>query len=887
MPPNRASVRADVDAELAFHVRGRADELMAQGMSREAAEREALRRFGDYARIEHEVESLTRRAERRRTVADRVESLVADARYAARALVRQPLFSTVVVLTMTLGIGATAAIFHAVDRVALHPLPYPDAGRIVYLGMRWGKGPAVGALPAGRFQFWHDHARIFESLATSQNFDASLGDDDAGAHVDLMRVTPEYLSVIKAMPMLGRALAARDYAPDAPPVAMISHSLWVTQFGAAPDVLGRTIRLDGIQCSVIGVLPSSFEIAELETPPAVVLPLVLTPDQLAEGGANYTTIGRLRPGLSRTQIDEDNAAVFAAWRRAFPEKVEADDFGVAVMRFEEIYSGGLVSMLWIMLGATAFVLLLACANVTNLVLARAFAREREFAVRTALGAGRVRIARQVVVEMLLLGLVSAACATAAGLATVRALVGLAHRALLHGSQLGMDARVVALTAVVALCASVAIGLVVAGTATRPDVARSLTGSARASGIGSGVAHRRLRGFLVSLESAVAMVLLAGAALLISSFLKVLHVDGGFRREGIYTASIPRPPRDYAAGDLAYQFENRVLGALRSTPGILAAGATATLPLKRGWNIPTTVQGHADRTFGGTEWRAVSPGYLHMMDIGLAAGRDFTETDVAGTPPVVLVSEAYVRRFFKGENPIGQHVLIGCYKGCPGKEPKVVPEIIGVVRDLRDESLEDKRARLTVWVPLAQATNGAMSTGIPAFVVRANDPSVAATALRRAVTDAEPRMGVPDVAAMTDIVSQSMSWRRFSTVLMACFAGLALVLTCIGIYGVASYAVTQRVQEIGVRMALGARPSNVVALVVGQGVRPAVTGLFVGVVLALALSKVLTSLLFGVGPRDPLSIGAVAVVLIAVAITASYLPARRAARIDPATALRAE
>jgi predicted permease len=885
LPSNRSRVRADVDAELAFHLQGRADELMAEGLSRDEAEREARRRFGDYARIGEEVEQLTRHTERRRTLADRLDALGGDVRYALRSLARQPAFASVVVLTLTLGVGATAAIFHAVDRVVLHPLPYPDADRIVFLGTRWGKGIGVGALPAGRFQFWHDHARVFDGLATSQTFDATLGDDESGPSVEGLSVTPDYLRVIGARPMLGRTLAPRDYAHDAPPVALLGHTLWTTRFGEDRNVLGKTIRLDGHGYTIVGVLPASFAIAELETPPAVVTPLVLTPDQLADGGANYTSIGRLRPGVSEAQIASDMESVFAEWREAFPDHVEPDDHGVAVMTYDQIFAGDLVSLLWIMLGATAFVLLLACANVANLVLARTLAREREFAVRVALGAGRGRIVRQVVLEMMILGLVSAGLAIVASLATVRALVGLARGSLLHSTQLALDPRVVAFTMLAALGASVLIGVVVAAASTRADFTRSLAGSSRSSGIG-GTGQRTLRAFLVSLESAIAIVLLVGAGLLISSFLKVLHVDGGFRREGIYTATIARPPRDYANPDLVHQFEDRVLTTLRNTPGVIAAGATATLPLERGWNIPTTVEGHPDRTKGATEWRAVSPGYFRMMDIGLVAGRDINETDLAGTTLVALVSESYARDFFKGENPIGRRVLIGCYKGCPSRPNKVALEIVGVVRDLRDASLEQKSLRQTIWVPLAQVTSGGF-LAVPAFVIRSNDPSVAATALRRAVTTVEPRMGVPDVAAMSDIVSQSMSWRRFSMVLMISFAALALVLTCIGIYGVASYAVSQRVREIGVRMALGARPRSVVALVVRQGVRPAAVGLVAGLGLAFGLSKILKSMLFGVGPRDPLSFGAVAMLLLGVALVASYVPARRAARIDPASALRAE
>ncbi|HEY4217121.1 MAG TPA: ABC transporter permease [Gemmatimonadaceae bacterium] len=883
LPATRARVRADVDAELEFHIAGRIEELMAQGLSRTDAENEARRRLGDFANIEREVERVSRHTERRRTIGDHVEALVSDVRYAVRSLIRQPIFTAVVILTLTLGVGATSAIFHAVDRVVLHPLPYPNADRIAYLGTQWGKTPPIGAVAPRRFQFWHDNSRIFDALGVSTTIGPVVG-DDGGAPVEGIRVTQAFLRVVGAAPIIGRSLLARDYTADAAPVVLLGHSLWVSRFGGDRSVVGHTVRLDGTTYTVVGVLPASFEIAELATPPAVVEPLVFSAKALEDVGANYTAVGLLRSGVSRKQIDDDVARMTANYRSAFPERIAKDEGDIVAMTYGQIFAPDLAPQLWIMLGATAFVFLLACANVANLVLARALTRQREFAVRAALGAGRSRIVRQIVVEMLLLGVASAAVAIPASLATVRGLVELAHRSLMRDSQLHVDTRVVVLTTLVAVGAAVLIGLVVAMATTSANFTRSLSGSARTNATGGSTSHRGVRGLLVGIESAIAVVLLAGAGLLISSFFNVLHVDGGFRREGVYTATVAHPPLDYKTHDASLRFAQQVLDNLRATPGIVDEAATVTLPLQRGTNMPTTVEGRNDLTEGASEWRAVSPSYFRTMDIRLVAGRDLSESDVAGTTPVVLVSESYVKRFFNGENPIGRRILVGCYKGCPRHAWEPAREIVGVVRDVRDMSLEQSAPRHTVWVPLAQITN---DPGVPAFVVRATDPSVAATALRRAIADAEPRMGMPDVAAMSDLVSASMSWRRFSTVLMVCFAALALVLTCVGIYGAASYAVSQRVREIGIRMALGARPHSVVALVVRQGVMPAAIGLCVGLPVALALSRVLKTLLFGVGPRDPMSFAAVAIVLLGVAIVASYVPARRAARVDPARTLRME
>jgi predicted permease len=881
LPHGPANAKKDVDAELEFHVAGRIDELIASGMSPQDAQREARRRFGDFARIEAEVERLERGRRRRRSLRDRLDTLVADVRFAARTVVRQPLYAAVVVATMTLGAGTTAAIFHAVDRIVLHPLPYPDADRVVFLGMQRTAGLDIGAVTPRRFQFWHDESRIFQALATSKGFEASL-DGSENDVIEGKRITPEYLAVVGAKPALGRALLPDDYAPSAAAAAVISDGLWKRRFGGDRDVIGKPLRLDSARYTVVGVLPENFEIAEDRSAPDVLLPLVLTPEQLDDAGANYTAVGKLEPGVTPARIDADMAAVFARFRELYPAQVDSDDRGVAVIDFQHLMGGSLAKILWIFLGATAFVFLLACANVANIVLARAIGRQREFAVRTALGAGRSRIVRQILLEMLVLGVVSAVCATGASLLTVRWISTLGMQLFIRQSQLNLDWRVVLFVTTIATAASIAIGFVVAMMTSRIDVTRGLAASTRGSGVGD--RRGKLRAALVSVEAALAMVLLSGAGLLIMSFVRVLQVDGGFRREGIYTAHLARTPRSYFDDDAVWRFDQRVLAELRATPGIQSAASTATLPLKRGWNIPTTVEGRDDATIGGTEWRSISPGYFHTMDIKLLAGRDFTESDTRASPPVVIVSKAYASKLFPDENPIGRRIYIGVYHG--RNKAKVIPsEIVGVVADLRDRSLDQTQLRQTVWVSHAQSTR--MNAVLSSFVVRANDPSVAARALRRAIAHADPQLPTADVASMNEVVLQSLGNRRFSMVLLTTFALVALVLTCVGIYGVSAYSVSQRTREIGVRIALGAQPRSVVGLVVRQAARPALLGLVIGLVLALLVSRVIASLLFGIGPRDPASLSIVATLLAIVTLIATWLPAQRAARVDPVQALRAD
>ncbi len=617
LPKGAKQVRADVDAELAFHIEGRIDELVAGGMSRDDAEREARRRFGDFARIEGEVERLDRDRQRRHSLRERIESLIGDIRYAVRSVARQPLFALVVVATMTLGTGTTAAIFHAIDRIALHPLPYPDADRIVYLGMQRSYGLDVGAVSSRRFQFWREQSRIFDGLATSRSFEATLDGSESDI-VNGLSVTADYLNVIQTHVPLGRAFVSTDYAADAAPIAIISDGLWKRKFGGDARVLGTQVRLDSTRYTVVGVLPPDFEIAESKNAPDLVTPLVFQPSQIDDAGANYTAIGKLRRNVTPAQIDADMASVFARFREAYPAQIDAEDRGVAVINFQRLMAGSLTTTLWIFLAATAFVFVLACANVANIVLARAIGRQREFAVRTALGAGRARIVRQLLLEMLVLGVVSAICATGASLLAVRWISTLGAQLFIRESQLHLDWRVVAYAAGIATVASIVIGGIVALATTRIDLATGLSASTRGAGVGD--RRGRLRSTLIAIEAALAMVLLAGAGLLIMSFVRVIQVDGGFRREGVYTAHISRTPRDYD-NDAVWRFDQRVLEQLRATPGIQAAASTATLPLRRGWNMPTTVQGRDEATIGGTEWRSVSPGYFAAMGIKLLAGRD--------------------------------------------------------------------------------------------------------------------------------------------------------------------------------------------------------------------------------------------------------------------------
>ncbi|MEP6495422.1 MAG: ABC transporter permease [bacterium] len=887
LPLGKRRVRADVDAELDFHIQGRIEQLMAGGMSRDHAEAETRRLFGDYTRIEAEMEHIDSAMNRRRSFIERAEALAADIKYAARALWLQPVFSSIVILTLTIGIGATTAIFHVVDRAVLRPLPYPEPENIVYLGWSFGtgKGSGTGAISPRKFVFWHAQSRVFDGLAATRAFGGTLGSGPTATSVQGLRVTDDFFRVVGIHPSRGRAFNTEDFAAGAPAVVILGHSVWMTRFGGDSAIIGRVIRIDDTPYTVIGLMSASFELAEQTDWSQFLAPLRFTDEDLADGGNNYMTMGRLRRGNTPAQVAQDMALVFDRFRAVYPEINKQPDRGMVARRYNELFLGGLEPVLWILLGATLFVLLLACANVATLLLSRMLSRQREFAVRTALGAERGRIVRQVLMEALVLGLVSAVLASAASVVSVRALTSLVPGGILREGQLGIDLRVVLYTTLIGVVASLGIGLGVALPATRIDLARSL-GEATRSGSGSR-RQRAFRNALVATESAVAMLLLSAAGLLIASFASILRVDPGFARDGIVTARVARAPAGYDSAAAVNEFQRRVLERLRGTPGVASAASASSLPLQRGWNLTMTLVGNDDATEGGLEWRAASGGYFQTFGIPILQGRGLSDADIQGGQPVVVVSESFAKAYWPNENPLGRRIWVGKYKGKAMGPGFVEParEIVGVVPDMKDMSLDQLRVRHTVWIPIAQTPRALVR--LPVFVVRTTDANAAATALRGAIAEVDPRMPRADVTSMNDVASGSLVMRRFSVVLMSIFAALALGLTSVGIYGVVRYSVERRVHEIGVRMALGARPGTVVRLMVGQGIRPVMIGLLVGLGAFLALSRVLGQMLFRVSPHDPLTLVAVSAVLAGVATLASYLPARRATRIDPLAALRSD
>ena len=872
----------ELNDELEAHLRLAADEYERRGMSPPAARRAAVLDFGGVEQ--------TKEAYREQRGLPSIEGLLQDVRLALRSLARSPLFTITTVLTLTVGVGLTTSMYHVIDRVLLRPLPYPDPDRVVYLGWHWNKGGDADALSPPKFTFWHDNARVFDGLATSRWFGASLdlgGSQDADA-LNGQRVTSDFFRVIELPPMLGRGFAPGEYTSPAAPVVILSHALWATRFGSNPRVLGRVIRVNDEPLTIVGVMPPPFDVAGHEERADLLTPFAFSVADLGDGGNNYTVVGRLRPGVTSQALDADMARVFQAYRIAYAGLTDPDDGGVVTLSAQKLLVGNnLTKTLWILLVATGFVLLLACANASNLLFVRALGQRQQFAVCLALGAGRGRIVRRVVVEAVLLGVAAAVLAVLMSLGSLRALLALSNGAfLLDRRQLGIDSRVVTDMSLLAVTAMIAVGVIVALAATKIDLARGLSEANRRGS--ASVGQHRVRNVLVTTEVATASVLLLGALLLVVSFARVLNVDAGFRRDGVVTAVITHAPSGYDSAQAVERFEANVLDELRATPGVRTASAGRSLPLQRGWNLGVTIADRPDASEGAAEWRAVTPEFFQTFDIPIVRGRAFTKFDDRGSAPVVIVSKAFASAFWPGRDAIGQRIMIGRYKGrlIGPKFDDPPREVVGVVPDLRDMSLTQDPHH-TVWIPDAQIPPGMVTLQAPVFAVSTQDTRAGTLALRRAILHADARMTNVRIETMRQIVADSVATRRFNMILMAVFAGVALLLTCIGIYGVVAYNMSRRTGEIGIRVALGASPGGVTRMVITQGMRPVVFGLVVGLFVGMGVSRFLAHMLYRVNPRSPEVFGASALLIVMVAIVATWIPAIRASRISPVEALRAE
>ncbi|MBI3982435.1 MAG: ABC transporter permease [Gemmatimonadetes bacterium] len=877
-------IAADVDEEIRVHLEMRIADLVRQGLSPAQAREEALRRFGDLARARAAMSAADRRHLRRTRYRDYRQEFVQDLWHAGRQLRRRPAFAAVTILTLGLGIGATTAVFSVADHVVLRPLPHRGADRIMAL---WESDERTvegrKEVSPGNFVSWRERSQSFTSMALIEpsGFDLTSADGPPAA-IRSWDVTGGFFETMGATPVLGRGFLPEEHVPNAPRAVVLSYRLWQQRFGSDPRLVGSAITLDGAPATVVGVAPPWLTYPEDRD---LYNPKHWYPGEENDRESAYMyAVGRLRPGVTPEQAQAELDAIGARLAAEYP----ATNTGLRVhaVPFPEQLLGDVRPALLVLLVAVGFVLLIACANVASLLMARAAERERELAVRAALGAGRTRLVRQLVTESLVLALLGGALGIALAFAGVQVLVALSPPNLPRLEAIAVDGRVLVFALAITLLTALLFGLAPALRASRPDLLSVLRAAGRS--LSGAIERVKLRRLLVAGEIALALVLLIGARLLVRSFVTLLDSDLGFVAEN-------RATFQAFLWDLNPMAEQRlqraqaIVDAFLGTPGVEAVGITTAVPFHPTQIDPMSnlvVEGRpAPAT--GEEQRVstliASPEYFRVMGIPLVAGRGFLHTDRLETfpaPPdaarVALINQALARRLFPDEDPVGKRARFGVMG------PPQTWEIVGVVGDVRPRTL-DSDPRAEVFVPLAQTANGSLT-----FVVRTRDRVAdLVPALRERFWSAAPNQTIYYEATLEQLIAHTLVERRFHLVVLGAFSVVALSLATIGVYGLIAYSMSLRTGEISVRMALGAEAGQIVAMVVRDGLKLAMPGIVIGAAGALLLTRFMRTMLYQVAPTNPVIYGELVALVLVVAMAASFIPARRAASVNPATALREE
>jgi predicted permease len=885
----RETMEREMDEEMRFHIEQATGKNIRAGMAPEEARRTALVAFGGMERFKEE----SREESRPRLL----EELVQDLRYGLRTLGRNSGFTIVAVLTLGLGIGANTAIFSVVDGVLLRPVPLEQADRLM---MVWETDRDSGTTrePASVPDFldFRERSTRFETLAAFSGAEVNLTPDDGEpTRLAALAVGHTFLPMAGIRPLLGRGFEEADDRPGAPGVVLIGEGLWERLFGRDPSAVGRTVRLDDEPYTVVGVLSDDADFGSLQilsaadysrsfadrdrgTEVEVWVPLRPDPEALPRSTHPIFVLGRLAPGATPEDAQQEMSAIAAELEQTYPENAAR---GVFLEPFPEVVFGPVRPALLVLLGAVALVLLAACANIANLLVARGAVRLREVAVRTALGAGWRRLMRQFLVESALLTLAGVGLGLLLAFLGLDLLLALAPGGIPRLSEVEIDARVLGITLMIAALVALAMGLAPAFYARRADLQATLKEEAGRSATADRV-RSRLRSLLVIGELALAVVLLVGAGLLLKSFWLLQRVDPGFRASGVLKAELQLPasryPREFSTWPNwkeHHRFNAELLDRVRALPGVESAAVAGNHPLDAGFTNSFYVVGRQEeaRDWPEIAIRRVSPGYFQTVGMSLVRGRLFRDADDAAAAPALLVNEEAARQFFRGQDPLGQKISFW------GAERTIV----GIVSNERFHGLTET-APPAVYAPLAQVPS---VTGSTSLLVRVEgDPAALAADVRAAIREIDPALAVFGMEPLERTLADSVGQQRFTMLLVTVFAGLALVLAIVGVYGVLSYMVAQRAPEMGIRMALGATQENVVRLIVLQGARLALVGLALGLAGGLAATRFLQSLLFGVGTTDPLTFVAVLALVFAAALLASWLPAHRATRSDPMLALRA-
>ena len=800
-----------------------------------------------------------------------------DLRHAVRSLARAKRFSLAAVTTLALGIGATTAVFTVVDGVILRPLPFPEPDRVLQLAMARAGG-FTPSVPYFKVHFWREHASVFDAVTTYAVQPRTLSDESGtGAAVRTLAVDRGFFEVVGRDPRIGRALTDEDQRPGGGAVVLLAHDFWMSRFAGRRDVLGTSLELDGRPHTIVGVMGDEFTFPFESGPLALLVPLARDPDP-ADEAENFPVIARLSDGVGMTRAESELERVWTAFREAHPGIVNEGDDGLQPISFQMAQLGIRARLLWVMAGAIGILLLIACANVAALLMARTTERRREMAVRSALGASRVAILRHVLAESMVVAAVAGLLGVALASVGVDALLALNPDPLPRAETIGVDVRVVSFAILISALTALMFGLPAALPASRDGI-RSASGARTTTSPSHG---RRL---LVGVEAALSIVLLVGAGLLTATFVGLLRSDPGYDVSDVVALSFPNvmaTQPDYAS---LMDLETRVEEALKGLASVGGSAWVSSLPLERGLNIPVGPTDRADDVVGAVEWRAVTPGYVSALDLEVVRGRDFAEEDRSGGEPLALVNESFAERFFTA-GAEGEQISIGRFRGVFIAPTLEAPpsRIIGVVADQRDVSLRSD-ARPTVFVLRSQVSP---ALAMPAhLLVEGSENAATLPQLLRSIRAVAPELPEPEVTTLSSVVSASLASERFHATLLVTFAALALLLTALGIAGVVSYEVRRRRREIGIRLALGEGAGRVVRSVTNQGLRPVIAGLLVGLVGALYLARWLSAFLWGVSPTDPVTLASVTALLAGVALVASWLPARAAARANPVEALRAD
>jgi putative ABC transport system permease protein len=806
---------------------------------------------------------------------------IQDLRFAVRQMVKKPGFTAVVVLTMALGIGANAAIFSVLDAVLLRPLPYSDPEGLVKV---WTRFTGIGLpndqnwVSAPEFRDFQQLNKSFSDLAAIGSGSINLGVKGSPQRVVGASVSPSLFPMLGAQPLLGRTFLAEEAQPGRDHEVVLSYGLWRRVFGGNPNVIGSTIDIDGVPMSVVGVMPAGFAYPDEAE---IWGPLAFSADDLSEnnrGSHGFEVLGRMKPGLSLAQVQSDMDRVgktMIEQHGSYPYQTYG--FGVILHPLLEETVGDVKPSLIVLMAAVGLVLLIACANIANLLLVRSTERQPEMETRMALGASGMRLVRQLLTESVVLAVAGGLVGVAITPWILRGLVAIAAKSLPRAVHTAIDGWALLLTAAISLATGILFGLAPALHAGRKRQFDGLKGGRSTEG----KRPKRLRSALVICETALSLLLIAGAGLLLRSFAEILKVDPGFRPDGVLTMRVALPDAIYSKPEQVRAFYSELLERVQKLPGVQAAGAVSALPLSgQGSSGTTTIDTQSVRledTTPEADQRVVTPDYFKAMGISLVRGRSFDARDSDTAPPVVIVDESLAHTYWPNQDPIGRRLHMGSRQS---KAPWTT--IVGVVRHVRNRTLE-ARSRVEVYWPENQRPYGAMALAI----LTSGNPMNLVPTIQREVASIDPDLPVYRVSTMTEVMGDSLERRRLALILLAVFAGLALLLASVGIYGVTSYSIAQRHVEIGLRMALGADRGQVLSMLIRSGLTTIAIGLGLGLVLALFLNRLMSGMLFSVRASDPLALGGAAVLLMAAAFLAIFFPARRATKVNPMVALRYE